>query len=54
MSQGHISALESKHAELEHRIEQEEARPVPDNVALYDLKRRKLALKDELAAFSPQ
>ncbi len=51
MTHGHLSALETKHADLEHRIEFEEMRPARDDVALHDLKKKKLALKDEIASF---
>lgn len=43
------NALELRHRELEHLVETEEARPLPDDVALARLKRQKLRIKDELA-----
>jgi len=45
----HIDALRNKHAALEDMIEAEVSRPLPDDIALHDLKRKKLRLKDELA-----
>lgn len=51
MIQGHINALEHKHADLEHRIEAEAARPSPDLTTLHDLKKRKLALKDQIEVY---
>ena len=50
MSQAsHVEALKSKHAELEAQIEQENNRPLPDDVLIHELKRHKLRIKDELA-----
>ena len=47
-----IKTLHEKHAELEANIAEEEGRPMPDTAVLQDLKRQKLAIKDELAALS--
>jgi hypothetical protein len=44
-----IKSLHDKHAELESTIEAEENRPMPDNAVLQDLKRQKLAIKDQIA-----
>lgn len=44
-----VQALKDKHANLERLLEDEESRPLPDNVVLHDIKRQKLAIKDELA-----
>ena len=41
--------LESKHAALHARIEQEEHRHLPNEDLLHKLKKEKLRLKDELA-----
>ena len=43
-----IESLMRKHGELEHAIEVEEHRPLPDRAAINDLKKRKLHVKDEL------
>ena len=43
-----ITALKRKHGGLEQAIETEEHRPLPDQRALADLKKRKLHLKDEI------
>ena len=51
MELSHISALETKHADLERRIVEEQARPSPNSDLLKDLKRRKLRIKEELAQF---
>ena len=37
---------------LETAIEQENSRPLPDDVAIVDLKKQKLRIKDELASLS--
>jgi len=44
----HIEALKAKHQSLEHAIDQEIARPYPDDDALCSLKKRKLQIKDEI------
>ncbi|MGF1550489.1 MAG: YdcH family protein [Sphingomonadaceae bacterium] len=51
MDEAHRSALASKHAGLDRRIEEETQRPLPDSAVLSDLKKRKLRLKEELAGF---
>ncbi len=43
-----VSQLRSEHANLELAIENEMARPLPDEDALAKLKRKKLQIKDEL------
>lgn len=43
------NALELRHQELEHQVEAEEAKLLPDDEALARLKRQKLRIKDELA-----
>ncbi len=48
MSSSHLVALKQKHAELESRLEQEEARPMPDELLIHDLKKQKLKLKDAM------
>ena len=48
----HIEALRAKHASLEHAIDQETARPYPDDDALCSLKKRKLQIKDEISRLS--
>ena len=49
MVQSHMAALETKHADLDRRIEDETMRPRPDEILLYELKKRKLRIKEELA-----
>ncbi len=48
MESSHSSALQAKHARVDARLRQEQGRPMPDEVVIHDLKRKKLALKDEL------
>lgn len=45
----HIKSLLDKHSELEMALRDEEARPMPDSLAIASLKRKKLAIKDEIA-----
>ncbi|MEQ8816097.1 MAG: YdcH family protein [Thalassobaculum sp.] len=44
-----IDTLLSRHASLETKLEEEERRPHPDDAVIHDLKRKKLAIKDEIA-----
>jgi uncharacterized protein len=48
VANAHLTALESKHNELDAIIAKEEARPAPDVVKIHTLKKQKLRLKDEL------
>ena len=45
----HLAALQTKHADLEARIREEMARPVPDTATIQALKKQKLRLKEEIA-----
>ena len=47
-TQAHLTALETKHSEIEHLIDGELHRPAPDQSRLTDLKRKKLKLKEEI------
>ncbi len=47
-SDAHINALSQKHAALDEKIHLEENRPAPDSIALHELKKEKLVIKDEL------
>ncbi|MEL6541441.1 MAG: YdcH family protein [Pseudomonadota bacterium] len=44
----HVHALQSKHAGIEARLREEMARPSPDAATIQTLKKRKLALKEEI------
>ena len=48
MQSSHQTALETKHAGLDRRIEEENRRPLPDSSMIAELKRQKLRLKEEL------
>lgn len=43
-----LDSLRVKHASLEQAIEDEEQRPLPDELHLTELKREKLRIKDEI------
>lgn len=47
-----MKTLQEKKEDLEKLLEVEENRPMPDNIVVHDLKRQKLAIKDELARLS--
>ena len=47
-----IEALRTRYAMLERGIDKETHRPFPNEARLAELKRRKLCLKDELAALA--
>lgn len=46
--QEHVNSLKHKHAALEVAISEESKRPMPDEIVVHDLKRRKLKIKDEI------
>ncbi len=48
-TEGHIAALERRHAELERQIAEEMQHVSQNSIRLSVLKRRKLEVKDELA-----
>ena len=50
--QDRIESLKVKHASIEHALESKSNLPLPDDVELAELKRQKLAIKDEIAAIS--
>ena len=45
----HTASLRARHAELEEALNIETHRPLPDQVAIQDIKKQKLRIKDELA-----
>jgi hypothetical protein len=47
-SDNRIAALERRHHDLESEIKSEASRPAGDDIHVGELKRRKLAIKDEL------
>ena len=46
----HIEALRAKHISLKEAIDSENQRPHPDDFRITELKRQKLAIKDEIAS----
>lgn len=50
MESSHVSALQDKHAGVDSQLRQELSRPAPDDVTIKELKRKKLRLKEEIAA----
>ncbi|MEM7687412.1 MAG: YdcH family protein [Pseudomonadota bacterium] len=45
----HVHALQTKHAGVDAQLREEMARPSPDTAIIQNLKKRKLALKEEIA-----
>lgn len=45
---GHIEELQRKHGDIEREIDEAMAHPSVDDLEIATLKRRKLALKDEM------
>ena len=52
MSLSHLSALKSRHANLDEKIANEERRPAPNMAALAQLKKQKLKLNEEMLAIA--
>lgn len=48
MSMSHLSALKSRHADLDVKIANEERRPAPDVGLLAKMKKLKLRIKEEM------
>jgi len=44
----HLVELSERHTALERKIEEEHSRPHADSLRIAELKRKKLALKDEI------
>lgn len=49
----HVSALQTRHAELEAKLDQEQGHANPDDGVISDIKKQKLRIKDELATLEP-
>jgi hypothetical protein len=43
-----VETLKAKHARLEHEIDEEAHRPLPDTVHMTELKREKLRIKEQI------
>jgi hypothetical protein len=52
--QTHLSELQAKHKALDMQIEEEQAHPSSDDLAIAELKRKKLKLKDEIMRLEAQ
>ena len=46
--QEHVDSLRNKHANLEHLIDEELHRPMPDQASLVRMKKEKLRIKEEI------
>ena len=46
--QEHVDSLRNKHAHLEHLIDEELHRPMPDQGSLVRMKKEKLRIKEEI------
>lgn len=51
-TQSRLEALQVRHHELEDKLHSEETRPAPDIETVAMLKRKKLAIKDEMMRLS--
>lgn len=51
--ESHLVELHRKHGDLDRKIESLRVAPSADDIEIVRLKRRKLALKDEIARLSP-
>jgi hypothetical protein len=47
--QGHVVELQRRHEALKKEIEQERLHPFRDEMRLFELKKKKLQIKDELS-----
>ena len=47
-----VETLRARHAHLEHEIDEEIHRPLPDSIHITELKRQKLRIKEEIARLS--
>ena len=48
----HLETLQSKHTNLEQKIQAELRSPLPDNLRVSQLKREKLQIKDTLSQYT--
>jgi len=48
----HVSALQTRHAELEAKLDEEKGHANPDESLITDIKKKKLRIKDELATLA--
>lgn len=52
MSMSHLSALKSRHADLDEKIANEERRPAPDMAVVAQMKKQKLKIKEEMVTIA--
>lgn len=48
MDTAQVETLEARHAGLDRRIEEENARPAPDQILIAQLKKEKLKIKEAI------
>jgi len=51
--ESHVSALRTKHADIDRSLDQEQHRPAPDTVTIKKLKYEKLRIKEEIDRLNP-
>lgn len=49
-----VSRMSMRHRELEQKLEEELHRPFPDQIVISTLKKRKLAIKDQVSDHFPR
>ena len=49
-----ISSLHEQHTQLEHALDEENSRPMPDAEVVKEIKHQKLAIKDEISKLGGQ
>ncbi|HAU29346.1 MAG TPA: hypothetical protein DCW68_04445 [Rhodospirillaceae bacterium] len=49
--EAHLATLQKKHDDLEEALRHEEARPLPDEAKLHQIKHEKLKIKEEMESF---
>lgn len=47
-----VETLKARHAHLEHEIDDETHRPLPNTIHITELKRQKLRIKEEITRLS--
>ncbi|WP_072559067.1 DUF465 domain-containing protein [Sphingorhabdus lutea] len=52
MNNSHMSALKTKHEDLQHKLDQEANRPFPDMGIINKIKKMKLKIKEEMRQHS--
>lgn len=53
-TQKHLEALKQRHVELDTKIAEESARPMPDNMKIQEYKKQKLVIKQEIEEIENQ